>query len=152
MWYAIIVFNTVNVTLCVVLQLLVSGGLSEEEQMMRAIALSLELGGEADGSSGSSKKEGPEEPKEITPQPLDSSVLNGFTANLMTNCLKLIDTVPDAAHKLCSLFTAVGRRNGLEWQESAMLQLRDEVYMQYSCSEIVLCCQHFCIGPHSIVS
>lgn len=114
---------------CVVLQLLVSGGLSEEEQMMRAIALSLELGGEADGSSSSSgkKKEEPEEPKEIIPQPLDRSVLDGFTADLITNCLKLIDTVPDAAHKLCSLFTAVGRRNGLEWQESAMLQLRDQV-------------------------
>ena len=112
---------------CIVLQLLVSGGLSEEEQMMRAIALSLELGGEADGSSGSDKKEEPEEPKEIIPQPLDSSVLDRFTANLTTNCLKLIDTVPDAARKLCSLFTAVGRRNGLEWQESAMLQLRDEV-------------------------
>lgn len=115
---------------CVVLQLLVSGGLSEEEQMMRAIALSLELGGEADGSGSSSsgnKKEEPEEPKEIIPQPLDRSVLDGFTADLITNCLKLIDTVPDAAHKLCSLFTAVGRRNGLEWQESAMLQLRDQV-------------------------
>ena len=118
---------------CVVLQLLVSGGLSEEEQMMRAIALSLELGGEADGSSSSGdkkaddKKAEPAEPKEIAPQPLDSSVLDNFTGNLMTNCLKLIDTVPDAAHKLCSLFTAVGRRNGLEWQESAMLQLRDEV-------------------------
>lgn len=95
--------------------------------MMRAIALSLELGAEADGSSGSSKKEEPEETKEIPPQPLDGSVMDGFTADLMTNCLKLIDTVPDAAHKLCSLFTAVGRRNGLEWQESAMLQLRDEV-------------------------
>lgn len=104
-----------------------SGGLSEEEQMMRAIALSLELGGETDGSSGSNKKEEPEVPKDIPPQPLDSSVLDGFTADLMTNCLKLIDTVPDAAHKLCSLFTAVGRRNGLEWQESAMLKLRDEV-------------------------
>lgn len=96
--------------------------------MMRAIALSLELGGEAaEGSSGSKKKEAPEELKEITPQPLDKSVLDRFTMDLMTNCLKLIDTVPDAAHKLCSLFTAVGRRNGLQWQESAMLQLRDEV-------------------------
>ena len=127
MEYVISGLYTANVTSCVTLQLLVSGGLSEEEQMMRAIALSLELGGEADGSSSSNKKEEPVEPKEIIPEPLDSSVLDGFTANLMTNCLKLIDTVPDAAHKLCSLFTAVGRRNGLEWQESAMLQLRDEV-------------------------
>ena len=127
MEYVISGLYTANVTSCVTMQLLVSGGLSEEEQMMRAIALSLELGGEADGSSSSNKKEEPVEPKEIIPEPLDSSVLDGFTANLMTNCLKLIDTVPDAAHKLCSLFTAVGRRNGLEWQESAMLQLRDEV-------------------------
>ena len=100
--------------------------------MMRAIALSLELGGEGDGSSSSSgdKKVEPEEPKDIPPQPLDSAVLDGFTGNLMTNCLKLIDTVPNAAHKLCNLFTAVGRRNGLEWQESAMLQLRDEVCIE----------------------
>ena len=95
--------------------------------MMRAIALSLELGGEAEGSSSSSKKIEPEELKEIPPRPLDRTVLDGFTGNLMTNCLKLIDTVPDAAHKLCSLFTAVGRRNGVKWQEAAMLQLRNEV-------------------------
>ena len=120
---------------------------------MRAIALSLELGGEADGSSGSSsnKKEEPEQPKQITPQPLDSSVLDGFTASLMTNCLKLIDTVPDAAHKLCSLFTAVGRRNGLEWQESAMLQLRDEV-CDKSCGENSFTLFAFYIGTHSIMS
>ena len=99
---------------------------------MKAIALSLELGGEAEGSSSSSKKIEPEEPKEMPPQPLDSAVLDGFTANLMTNCLKLIDTVPDAAHKLCSLFTAVGRRNGVEWQEAAMLQLRNEVCLLWN--------------------
>jgi len=129
----------------------VPGVLTEEEQMMRAIALSLELGGEADGSSGSSKKEEPEKTKEIPLQPLDSSVMDGFTADLMTNCLKLIDTVPDAAHKLCSLFTAVGRRNGLEWQEAAMLQLRDEVCILKELWQMVYAVNVF-VGTHSIVS
>lgn len=125
---------------------------AEEEQMMRAIALSLEPGGEADNSSSSSnkKEEPPEEPKEIIPHPLDSSVLDAFTADLMTNCLKLIDTVPDATHKLCSLFTAVGRRNGLEWQESAMLQLRDEV-CNYIHGVVVILLS-ICVGTDSIVS
>ena len=95
---------------------------------MRAIALSLELG-EGESISGSSnKQEKVVEAKEPSPEPLDSCVLGNFAAQLITNCLKLIDIIPDAVHKLCSLFTAVGRRNGLEWQQAAMIQLRDQVF------------------------
>lgn len=94
---------------------------------MRAIALSLELG-EGESSSSSNKQEKAVEAKEPSPEPLDSCVLGNFAAQLITNCLKLIDIIPDAVHKLCSLFTAVGRRNGLEWQQTAMIQLRDQVF------------------------
>ena len=94
---------------------------------MRAIALSLELG-EGESSSGTNKQERETEVKESSPEPLDGHVLDNFAAQLMTNCLKLIDIIPDAVHKLCSLFTAVGRRNGLGWQQSAMMQLRDQVH------------------------
>ena len=125
-----------------------SGGLSEEEQMMRAIALSLELG-EGESSSGSNKQEGEVETKESSPEPLDSRMLGNFAAQLMTNCLKLIDTIPDVVHKLCSLFTAVGRRNGLEWQQIAMIQLRDQVFAM--CVHQGLC-HRMILGIDPIVS
>jgi len=111
----------------------VSGGLSEEEQMMRAIALSLELGEGESSTSSNNKQEKEVEAKESSPEPLDSCVLGNFAVQLMTNCLKLIDIIPDAVHKLCSLFTAVGRRNGLEWQQTAMIQLRDQVFTLVVC-------------------
>ena len=112
-----------------------SAGLSEEEQIARAIALSL---GQA-GSSSQSKKpdetaekvekveEKPKEEKVVELAPIDESVLDSLSDKLLEGTLRVVSQVRDTVYSACDLITALSKRNGPQWREKAISRVKDEV-------------------------
>ncbi|GAB6020027.1 hypothetical protein CHUAL_014109 [Chamberlinius hualienensis] len=100
--------------------------LSEEDQMMRAIALSL---GENVVMSTDNLTKGTEErPEEIDAErdkqveelPLASAVLDEFANCMMPGFLRLLDALPECVYRLCDLLVAVIQRIGEKWRDNCL--------------------------------
>ncbi|XP_060080556.1 E3 ubiquitin-protein ligase HUWE1-like [Ylistrum balloti] len=127
--------------------------MSEEDQMMRAIAMSLgdnvlmstdEVGGPT-CSSPKQEPPKPEEPeideKQEKEEPLDRTTIDQFTDTVMPGCLALLDTLPETVYRVCDLLIVVTQRNGLEWQKRALASLVQEVQ---SLGQKLLTVGHIC--------
>ncbi|XP_069142505.1 E3 ubiquitin-protein ligase HUWE1-like isoform X2 [Argopecten irradians] len=112
--------------------------MSEEDQMMRAIAMSLGdnvlMSTDEGGPTCSSPKQEPpksEEPevdeKQEKEEPLDRTTIDQFTDTVMPGCLTLLDTLPETVYRVCDLLIVVTQRNGLEWQKRVLSSLVQEV-------------------------
>lgn len=126
---------------------LATGG--EQEELMRAIALSLGGGATASGetststnteaateaTSGAAKTNTePAEASEEEELPdeeyesLSTGVIDDFAANALTGCLSLLDSLPDTVYRVCDLLLAVFNRNGADFKESILRNLIGEVH------------------------
>ncbi|XP_064483541.1 E3 ubiquitin-protein ligase HUWE1-like isoform X1 [Ornithodoros turicata] len=100
--------------------------MSEEDQMMRAIAIS--LGENVLVSQDGSEVKKVEEEREQTPEdPLDPAIIDSFTKRMLPGCLRLLDTLPDTVYRVCDLLVAVATRNGEEWRDNMLAGLLQEV-------------------------
>ena len=125
--------------------------LSEEDELLRAIALSLGQ----DGSSGSSsskteeQKEKEKEPSASSSKdeekkksdededlnPLAKEVLDGFSDALLSGCIELVSRVPECVYRVCDLLAALAKRNGQEWRNRALVTVKDKVCTHMYLSE-----------------
>ncbi|KAL8595169.1 hypothetical protein ACOMHN_013842 [Nucella lapillus] len=115
--------------------------LSDDEQMMRAIALSLGESvvmstDQADQSPSEKKEEDEEQEKQEKEDPLDKSVLDDFTEGMLDGCLNLLDMLPETVYRVCDLLIVVIQRNGDQWRDKTLATIVDEVCM---------CCEHMLI-------
>ncbi|XP_061178702.1 E3 ubiquitin-protein ligase HUWE1-like [Saccostrea echinata] len=119
--------------------------MSEEDQMMQAIALSLGENvvmstEESNAPSGSGTKttessaskpeeEKPEElnEKQEEEEPLDTAVLDNFTEHVLPGCLRLLDILPETVYRVCDLLIVVTSRNGTGWQKMVLSNLVKEI-------------------------
>ncbi|KAK7483667.1 hypothetical protein BaRGS_00025100, partial [Batillaria attramentaria] len=83
--------------------------LSDEDQMLRAIALSL---------------------GENAVMSTDQSVLDDFTDAMLPGCLNLLDMLPETVYRVCDLLTVVTSRNGSDWRDRTLATIVSEVHTQ----------------------
>ncbi|KAK4337307.1 hypothetical protein RND71_043593 [Anisodus tanguticus] len=62
-------------------------------------------------------------------EPLSTELMNSLTNNLLSGCLKLLDTLPQTVHRVCDILLAVSLRNGDQWTKKMLLQLIDEIFV-----------------------
>lgn len=111
--------------------------LSEEDQMLRAIAMSL---GENVMASTDSKGPDdrvtasntdvelePERERQVEEEPLSAQVLTDFTNRMLPGFFNLLDALPDCVYRLCDLLVAVVQRNGDAWRDEALQLLVDKI-------------------------
>ncbi|KAK8782859.1 hypothetical protein V5799_015800 [Amblyomma americanum] len=105
--------------------------MSEEDQMMRAIAMSL-----GENVAGGQGKEGEkvmrdeeEDDEKVQPEeePADPQVMDCFTENMLPGCLRLLDALPETVYRVCDLLGAVVARNGVSWRDTMLASLLQEV-------------------------
>ncbi|XP_022080949.1 E3 ubiquitin-protein ligase HUWE1-like [Acanthaster planci] len=121
-------------------------GLSEEEEMMRAIAMSLgesiQMPSDQEEEERKKKEEDerakkeqeaakekerlasdriPEEP------PLDKSLLDEFVNNMLPGCFKLLDELPDTVYRICDLLVVANNRDGEPWRKRMLKSLVIEI-------------------------
>ena len=124
--------------------------LSEEEQIMRAIALS--LGQELPPSQAGTRstkdaaameeevkkeeevKEKEDRRKEDALIPLDTTVLDRFGDSLLEGTLGIISNVRDTVHGACGLICALVKRNGPDWKRTVLTRVKDEVRRKFTIS------------------
>lgn len=101
----------------------------EQDELMRAIAMSLgENVNVSSEAGGSAKKEDEEEKLEKEDfNPLEKAVIDGFTDQALAGCLKLLDTLPDTVYRVCDLLLAVFARNGDWFKQKVISSLIEEV-------------------------
>lgn len=92
--------------------------MSEEDQMHRAIAMSL-------GENVAEEEEAVEENRESEPLPKD--MMDNFTKDILPGCLRLLDTLPDTVYRVCDLLLAVSQRNGEKWIQDMLRQLIGDI-------------------------
>ncbi|XP_076304373.1 LOW QUALITY PROTEIN: HECT, UBA and WWE domain containing E3 ubiquitin protein ligase 1 [Tachypleus tridentatus] len=105
----------------------------EEDQMLRAIAMSL---GENVLVSTNQVEEEPrkvddqqelEREEQQDEEPLSSKIIDDFTDRMLPGCLRLLDTLPDTVYRVCDLLVAVVNRNGESWRDRMLEQLIQEI-------------------------
>ncbi|XP_067140217.1 E3 ubiquitin-protein ligase HUWE1 isoform X2 [Centruroides vittatus] len=113
--------------------------MSEEDQMLRAIAMSLGENvlvstSQEDAAAGKTEevKEQEKDQQQMTQQlqeeePLATIVIDHFTEHMLPGCLRLLDILPDTVYRACDLIVAVVVRNGEAWRERMLLQLLQEI-------------------------
>ncbi|XP_059079512.1 E3 ubiquitin-protein ligase HUWE1-like isoform X2 [Tigriopus californicus] len=121
-------------------------GAADQDELMRAIAISLGENVLVSGGSGqivdnsepragpSTTKKAPEEEEQEDEEmdekefaSIEKHVLDEFADNALQGCLSLIDTLPDCVFKVCDLLVAVFNRNGPLIKESHLRSLGQEV-------------------------
>jgi E3 ubiquitin-protein ligase HUWE1 len=104
--------------------------MSEEDQMMRAIAMSLgeNVGINDEEGENATTSEAPNEPKLVNEEPITKDSMDGFTKNILSGCLRLLDTLPDTVYRICDLLLAVAQRNGEQWCSEMITELLHEIY------------------------
>lgn len=104
-----------------------SGGsdweMSEEDQMIRAIAMSLDDNVTPDAPAEGTSQTQPDKDDE----PMSKETIDGFTNELLPGCLKLLDTLPETVYRVCDLLLAVCHRNSEKWTEQMLKQLIKEI-------------------------
>ena len=63
--------------------------------------------------------------------PLDKTVLDQFTADMLQGCLEVLTGMPGTVYKACDVLSAVAQRNGKEWKERTMMHILKQVFEQY---------------------
>lgn len=115
--------------------------MSEEDQMMRAIAMSLgenvaaagqaaqQLGKEGDDGAVASQQQHEEDDARVQAEeePVEASVMDGFTEHMLPGCLRLLDALPETVYRVCDLLGAVVARNGTAWRDRMLAALLLEV-------------------------
>ncbi|XP_023243826.1 E3 ubiquitin-protein ligase HUWE1-like [Centruroides sculpturatus] len=113
--------------------------MSEEDQMLRAIAMSLGENvlvstSQEDAAAGKTEevKEQEKDQQQMTQhlqeeEPLATIVIDHFTEHMLPGCLRLLDILPDTVYRACDLIVAVVVRNGEAWRERMLLQLLQEI-------------------------
>lgn len=117
-------------------------GLSEEEQISRAIALSLEQGEtkeqkEAREKEEAKKKEEEEEKERLLAEEkekeydllraMDKSILEDFSDVLLPSSVELAATVPDCVCRVSDLIVSMAKRNGDEWWYRGVERFKNNV-------------------------
>ncbi|XP_031573679.1 E3 ubiquitin-protein ligase HUWE1-like isoform X3 [Actinia tenebrosa] len=107
--------------------------MSEEDQMMRAIALSLgqdvsPMAVDQPASSSSATKKTEESETACKDEaPLSNVLLDNFTQKIFPSCRQLLEELPDTVYKACKLLAAVAKRNGSEWRDKVLAEVMDQV-------------------------
>lgn len=114
--------------------------LSEEEQILRAIALSLgqDVAAEDTKEQEEAKKKEEEEEKarkeeeekekvKRSMEPLDKVLLDDFSDLLLPGCLSLASSVSGSVYRVCDLISALAKRNGEKWRGKALGDVRHAV-------------------------
>ena len=111
--------------------------MSEDEQIMQAIALSLgqEVAVDDKAKEEEEAKKREKEEKELKRQkerelmtPVSKAELDEFSDILLAGCLELCVSVNDSVAGICDLISAVGKRNEDEWREKALVQIKEKVF------------------------
>lgn len=94
--------------------------LSEDDQMMQAIAMS--LGDTASETEKETKKESSEDN-----EPLSEELIDNFSISALYVCLKLIETLPECIHKASDLLVTIMKRNGPMFRDNMLDRILAEI-------------------------
>ncbi|KAI8504284.1 E3 ubiquitin-protein ligase huwe1, partial [Branchiostoma belcheri] len=78
-------------------------GMSEEDQLSRAIAMSL-------GAN-------------VNPE-----LVAEFTENLLPGCLRLVDALPDTVYRVCDLLLVAVKRNNAAWRDKMLVDVAGQIH------------------------
>nr|XP_015209351.1 PREDICTED: E3 ubiquitin-protein ligase HUWE1 [Lepisosteus oculatus] len=121
--------------------------MSEEDQMMRAIAMSLGQEVSMEQRSDSPEVIHPHAPaptrrareraeeeegrcleRFLEAEPLDSTELHNFTDTMLPGCFHLLDELPDTVYRVCDLIMTAIKRNGPEYRDMILRQVVNQVW------------------------
>ncbi|KAK6308449.1 hypothetical protein J4Q44_G00217200 [Coregonus suidteri] len=121
--------------------------MSEEDQMMRAIAMSLgqevsmEQRSDSPEEAARRREEDDRRARERTEEeearclerfleaePLDSTELHAFTDSMLPGCFHLLDELPDTVYRLCDLLMTAIKRSGPEYRDLILRQVVNQVW------------------------
>ncbi|GCB69809.1 hypothetical protein scyTo_0012493 [Scyliorhinus torazame] len=121
--------------------------MSEEDQMMRAIAMSLGQDIPMDQSTESPEeaarrkeeeerkareKQEEEEVKSLERYqdvaPLEPDELNSFTEKMLPGCFHLLDELPDTVYRVCDLIMTAIKRNGADYRDLILTRVVEQVW------------------------
>lgn len=63
--------------------------------------------------------------------PLEKTVLDQFTADMLQGCLEVLTGMPATVFKACDVLSVVAQRNGEQWKESTMMHILKQVLCLY---------------------
>uniref|UniRef100_A0A8C1W517 HECT-type E3 ubiquitin transferase n=1 Tax=Cyprinus carpio TaxID=7962 RepID=A0A8C1W517_CYPCA len=132
--------------------------MSEEDQMMRAIAMSLgqevsmEQRSDSPEEAARRREEDERRARErveeeearclerfLEAEPLDTTELHAFTDSMLPGCFHLLDELPDTVYRLCDLLMTAIKRNGPEYRDLILRQVVNQV-------SIPICSHNILIG------
>ncbi|TRY66469.1 hypothetical protein DNTS_005364 [Danionella cerebrum] len=121
--------------------------MSEEDQMMRAIAMSLgqevSMEQRSDSPEEAARRREEEERRArerveeeearclerfLEAEPLDTTELHTFTDSMLPGCFHLLDELPDTVYRLCDLLMTAVKRNGPEYRDLILRQVVNQVW------------------------
>ncbi|XP_054905360.1 E3 ubiquitin-protein ligase HUWE1 isoform X8 [Poeciliopsis prolifica] len=121
--------------------------MSEEDQMMRAIAMSLgqevsmEQRSDSPEEAARRREEEDRRAREraeeeearclerfMEAEPLDPQELHSFTDSMLPGCFHLLDELPDTVYRLCDLLMTAIKRSGPEYRDLILGQVVDQVW------------------------
>ncbi|XP_029689696.1 E3 ubiquitin-protein ligase HUWE1 isoform X5 [Takifugu rubripes] len=121
--------------------------MSEEDQMMRAIAMSLgqevsmEQRSDSPEEAARRREEEDRRAREraeeeearclerfMEAEPLDPKELHTFTDSMLPGCFHLLDELPDTVYRLCDLLMTAIKRNGPEYRDLILGQVVHQVW------------------------
>nr|XP_055043826.1 E3 ubiquitin-protein ligase HUWE1 isoform X10 [Misgurnus anguillicaudatus] len=121
--------------------------MSEEDQMMRAIAMSLgqevSMEQRSDSPEEAARRREEEERRSrerveeeearclerfLEAEPLDTTELHTFTDAMLPGCFHLLDELPDTVYRLCDLLMTAVKRNGPEYRDLILRQVVNQVW------------------------
>ncbi|XP_029463820.1 E3 ubiquitin-protein ligase HUWE1 isoform X4 [Rhinatrema bivittatum] len=121
--------------------------MSEEDQMLRAIAMSLgqdiPMDQRAESPEEAARRKEEEERKAREKQeeeeakclekfqdaePLEQDELHGFTDTMLPGCFHLLDELPDTVYRVCDLIMTAIKRNGADYRDMILKQVVNQVW------------------------
>ena len=116
------------------------GPTGEQDDLMRAIAMSLgenvivssdatetPSAGASETKEAEQNKEEDEDMSSDEQEALKHQVIDTFTDTALSGCLTLLDTLPETVYRVTDLLMAVFNRNGKEFKEKLLIELMNEV-------------------------
>ncbi|GFW06194.1 e3 ubiquitin-protein ligase HUWE1 [Trichonephila clavipes] len=110
--------------------------MSEEDQMLRAIAMSLGENVLVSTNQVETEPNKTDEQKEQEfvqheEEPIHPRTLDRFTEKIIEGCLKLADSLPETVYRSCDLLMTVAERNGTDWSDRfVIIRLLNEIYVK----------------------
>ncbi|XP_069501404.1 E3 ubiquitin-protein ligase HUWE1 isoform X3 [Ambystoma mexicanum] len=121
--------------------------MSEEDQMLRAIAMSLgqdiSMDQRAESPEEMARRKEDEERKSREKQeeeeakclekfqdaePLEQEELHNFTDTMLPGCFHLLDELPDTVYRVCDLIMTAVKRNGADYRDLILKQVVNQVW------------------------